>query len=192
MVLPARVLLATDFGPNTQALTDLATALTEPDRSVEVVIVHGLSSESEAEAFVRTEAACRALGRRVRAGGGRVSSTVVIRYDAPEDLIMKSARELEAALILLGWSKDSLGTTARALLRCPPAPLLFVGSEWRSPEIPAGGLLERARALSTEQLDLRELLPLARLDQGIAQIEAAPAESAFLVFADVAGQPLRT
>jgi len=150
-----RNLLALDLGPTTRALTRAAAQISVRSGS-EIVIAHALGGRD----FQSAESECLAAARAIQQAGGRVSETLIFRVSSPEQLILTSASELEATLVVMGWGRGQrLGSTARAVLRAAPSSLLLVGEEFTS-------LLPE----SFQRISILDLPPLARLASAARQL----------------------
>lgn len=174
-----RFLIATDFGPSTEALATTAAALARAAEA-EIVVLHALGRSAAAEDFARTEAACRAYARRLSERGADASETLVIRLRPADELIVASAQELGISLIAMGWGRDSrLGGTARAVLRGASCPLLLVGPESQGEGILAATCIEDSGGLP--RIDVRDLPPLERLMRVSERVSELAADEALLV-----------
>lgn len=161
-----RNLLALDLGPTNRALTRAAAQVSARSGS-EIVITHALAGRD----FRSAESECLAAAREIQEAGGRVSETLIIRVSPAEDLILTSASELYATLVIMGWGRGQrLGSTARSVLRAAPSSLLMVGEEFAGP-LPQG----------FERISIQDLPPLARLATAARQLALVPPAGGLLV-----------
>jgi len=161
-----RNLLALDLGPTTRALTRAAAQVSARSGS-EIVIAHALTDRD----FRSAESECLSAAREIQEEGGRVSETLIIRVSPPEQLILTSACELDATVVVMGWGRGQrLGSTARGVLRAAPSSLLLVGEEF-----------VRIVPECFERISIQDLPPLARLASAARQLALVPPAGGLLV-----------
>lgn len=175
-----RFLVALDLSSEANGLVRCSgqlSALTEG----EAVLVHALGT-SRPRDFSSTQIAYQALVKRIEEEGGRVSETLITRVSEGDDLILKSAQELQVGLILMGWGPDCrLGSVARGVVLGANCSILLVGAEFD------GSLSLIDGAGGVERVCVRDLAPLARLGAVRTGLASLPRHGALLVeFEDTA------
>lgn len=173
-----RNLLALDLGSPTPALTRAAARVSAQFGS-EIVIAHALEPLTGRD-YPSAESECLSAAQRIQEQGGRVSETLIIRVSPAEDLILTSARELDASLVVMGWGMaQRLGSTTRGVLRAAPCSLFLVGEGFLVNEEDAAPQdLEADPGIA--RLSIQDLPPLARLAALTRVLAASPPPAALL------------
>ena len=145
-IQPITILLATDGSPHAQAAVQGLVTLPLPSESRVVVlaVAHLLHIARRADLYLRFRehearefgaALCRAVTTLTRAG---VRPEETLRSGPPADVIMSTAQEIGANLIVMGARSDTveptapIGRVAHKVVKCAPQPVLVVRPPARS------------------------------------------------------------
>lgn len=136
MVDAGRILLATDFSPDSALALDVAAETARCFRAQVIVLHVDATAESaplSIEAQSRREAARQCLERaRERLGAASVSVAILLRPGDPAREILRTAVTYGTRMIVIashGWSRASallLGSVADRVVRHAPLPVLVV------------------------------------------------------------------